>query len=175
MSFFGTYQVKELGFSMTFIAFLSILYAAVRIPASVFLGKYADKYSFAKMLKICFGITALGFIAATFTTPSNGHIMYTTYYILYAAAMGGINSAQINLVFDVVPSEKRSSTLAIQQSISGVIGFLATIAITPLVNHIQSAGLILCGINIYAQQLLAAISAVISVLLIIFINKAVNK
>lgn len=175
VSFFGTYQVKELGFSMTFIAFLSILYAAVRIPASIFLGKYADKYSFAKMLKICFGITAFGFLMAAFTTPSNGHIMYTAYYILYAAAMGGINSAQINLVFDIVSPEKRSHTLAIQQSISGVVGFLATVGITPLVNHIQSAGLVLFSINIYAQQLLAALSAIISFLLIIYISKTVTS
>ncbi len=174
ISFFGTYQVKELGFSMTFIAFLSFLYAAARIPASFFLGRYADKYSFANMLKICFGITTAAFIIIIFTVPSNGHIMYTLYYILYAAAMGGINSAQINLVYDVVPPEKRNNTLAIQQSVSGIIGFLATLAVTPLVDYIQENGLIIWGQTVYVQQLLSAVSAVISILLIVYISKTVT-
>ena len=49
VSFFGTYQVNELGFSMKFITIISILNAFSRVPCSFVFGKYADKYSFAKM------------------------------------------------------------------------------------------------------------------------------
>ncbi len=174
VSFFATYQVKELGFSMTFIAFLSFLYTAVRIPASFFLGRYADRRTFANMLKICFGITAAAFLLMVFVVPANGRILYPVYYVLYAAAMGGINSAQINLVFDIVPLEKRRDTLAIKQSVSGVIGFLTTLAVAPAVSFIQKAEPVLFGKSVYAQQILAAGSAVISVCLILYVGRTAS-
>ena len=61
-SFYGTYQIKELGFSMSFVASLATLNACARIPASFVLRRYADKKSFADMLKICYLLAALGLI-----------------------------------------------------------------------------------------------------------------
>ena len=52
--FYGSYQIKELGFSMTFVSILSAAYAIVRTIFSRPMGKFADKYSFARMLNICF-------------------------------------------------------------------------------------------------------------------------
>ena len=50
--FYGTYMIKELGFSMSFVAVLSFVYAVSRIVASILLGAYADKTSFAKMMRV---------------------------------------------------------------------------------------------------------------------------
>ncbi len=174
-SFYGTYQIKELGFSMKFVALLSILYAVVRVPCSFLLGRYADKHSFAKMLKICYGLAALGFFICSFAVPSNGKVFYTTYYLLYAAAMGGINSAETNLIFDYVPPEKRSDTLAVKQTVFGVAGFLSTVAFTPLLHHIQAAGNRFLGIPVYAQQVLSFVACICTVLLIIYLDKVVLK
>ena len=174
-SFYGTYQVKELGFSMKYVALLSVLYAVVRVPCSFVLGRYADKHSFAKMLKICYGIAALGFFACMFATPSNGKIFFTTYYLLNAAAMGGINSAEINLIFDYVAPEKRSDTLAVKQTVYGVTGFLATLAATPLLNYIQASGNRFFGIPVYAQQVLSLIAGVATVALVFYVDRVVLK
>ena len=173
--FLGTYQIKELGFSMTFVAVLSVVYAVVRIIASIFLGKYADRNSFAKMLKICYFLIAASFIAISFTKPSNGYVMFTIYQIFTAAAMGGINSAEINLVFDYVSPAKRTNALAIRQTIYGLCGFFATLIVTPLVNYIQASGNKLLGIPVYAQQVLAFISLVLTVILIFYVGKIANR
>ncbi len=173
--FLGTYQIKELGFSMTFVGVLSFVYAVARIPFSFVFGKYADKYSFAKMLKICYTIDAISYLVAAFTRPENGHVMYTLYYILHAISMGGVNSAAINLIFDYVPPEKRSNALAVKQTIYGISGFVATVVATPLVSFIQKNGNMFLGINIYAQQVLAAISFIGIFLLIFYIDKTVLK
>lgn len=173
--FLGTYQVKELGFSMTYIAVLAAVYAGVRIVASLFLGRYADKNSFAKMLKICYCLVGLSFLAIIFTTPSNGHWVYMIYEIFMAAAMGGINSAEINLIFDYAPPEKRKNTLSIKYAVCGLCGFGATVAVTPLVNYIQNSGNRIFGMTIYAQQVLATVSLVLSVLLILFVDRVVIK
>ncbi len=174
-AFFGTYQTKELGFSMKFIALLSIIYSVVRIPASFVLARIADRRSFAYMLKYAYGLAAAGFLIAIFMVPSNGKVFYTVYYCLFAAAMGGINSAETNLIFDYVGPEKRSDALMVKQAVYGLAGFLATLAVTPLVNYIQANGNRFLGMNIYAQQVLSAISFVLAVLVIIYLQKVVIK
>ena len=94
--FYGTYQIGELGFTMTFVSLLSVLYAVVRTLFSRPLGKFADKRSFTQMMKICFIIAAAGFCVNAFTVPANGKVLYTIYYLLYAVGMAGINSGEIN-------------------------------------------------------------------------------
>ena len=174
-AFFGTYQTKELGFSMKFVAILSIVYSAVRIPASFILARIADRRSFAYMLKFAYGLAAVGFLIAIFMVPSNGKVFYTAYYVLFAAAMGGINSAETNLIFEYVDPEKRSDALMVKQTVYGLAGFLATLAATPLVNYIQTAGNKFLGISVYAQQVLSAVSFVFAVLVIIYLQKVVLK
>ena len=178
VSFFGTYQVNELGFSMKFITIISILNAFSRVPCSFVFGKYADKYSFAKMLKICYGIAAFSFLIVAFAVPKNGFIVYPIYSILYAAAMGGINSGEINLIFDYVAPEKRNDALAVKQTIYGICGFLTTLAITPAFNYIQKFQLSngkIFGITIYAQQVLSVIACIATILLIFYLDRQVLK
>ncbi len=174
-AFFGTYQTKELGFSMKFVAILSIVYSAVRIPASFILARIADHKSFAYMLKFAYGLAAVGFLIAIFMVPSNGKVFYTAYYVLFAAAMGGINSAETNLIFEYVDPQKRSDALMVKQTVYGLAGFLATLAATPLVNYIQAAGNKFLGMHVYAQQVLSAVSFVFAVLVIFYLQKVVLK
>jgi hypothetical protein len=97
------------------------------------------------------------------------------YYIFHSIAMGGTNSALINLTFDYVPFETRSDSLAICQAISGVIGFLSTLGFSALLDFIQKNGFELFGIQIYAQQLLAAFSVVWFVFTALFVRFVILK
>ena len=171
--FLGTYQVNELGFSMTFVALLSFVYSAVRIVASFFLGSYADKKGFAAMMQICVLLMGLAFGVNIFTAPGNGKIMFTLHYSLYAMAMGGLNSGATNLVFDYAPPEQRSAALAVYSSVGGLAGFLTTLAVSPLVSYIQSAGNHLFGMTVYAQQLTSAVSLVMTLLLMFYMQKGI--
>ncbi|MBQ8640926.1 MAG: MFS transporter [Clostridia bacterium] len=170
--FYGTYLIKELGFSLQFVSILSIIYSLVRASVSTFWGKFADKNSFATMVSICLCIAGAGFFVNIFTVPSNGRIFYTLYYALYAIAMGGINSALTNLVFDMVKPQMRSNALALSQSASGLLGFLVTLAVSVLVSYIQENGNRFLGMNVYAQQVTSALAfvfTVISVLYVVFV------
>ncbi|MBQ7370258.1 MAG: MFS transporter, partial [Clostridia bacterium] len=135
--FYGSYQIKELGFSMTFVSALSAGYAIVRTIFSKPMGKFADKYSFAKMLNICFVVMLVAFGFNVFTVPENGKVLYTIYYMLNAVGMAGINSATINLIYDYVDKEKRVGALALKSTLAGFAGFFTTLAVSPLVSHIQ--------------------------------------
>jgi Na+/melibiose symporter-like transporter len=173
--FYGSYQIKELGFTMTFVSVLSIVYAIVRTLFSRPLGRFADKHSFASMLNICFIIMVVGFTISVFTTPSNGKIFYTAYYVLYAVAMAGINSSVINLIYDYVDKEKRMSALALSSTFSGFAGFFATLIVSPLVTYIQNNGNTFLGISVYAQQVVSLIAVILSLLLLLYLNTVVRK
>lgn len=168
--FYGTYQIKELGFSLTFVSVLQIISSFARLIFSRFMGSFADKKSFAVMIRLCFIITGVGFACGVFCVPQNGRVLFAGYSILHAISMAGINSALINLVFDNVPSEKRADSLAISQALSGVAGFVATLCISPLVEHIQKNGNRLFGLNIYAQQVTSLIALSFTVLAIAYVS-----
>lgn len=175
MPFYSSYQIGELGFSMTFVSVLSVAYALVRSLFSKPLGRYADKHSFASMLNICFAVMAIAFGINAFTVPENGSVMYTVYYMLYAVGMAGINSATINLIYDYVGAEERTSALALNGTLSGFAGFFTTLAVSPLVSHIQKNGNTLFGIHIYAQQAVSVIAVLLLICIIIYLNTAVKK
>ena len=168
--FYGTYQNKELGFSMKFVAILSIVYAIARSIFSGVLGRYADKRSFAKMVRLCLAVAALAFLVNTFCVPENGKIVFTVYYTLYAIAMAGINSALINLCYDYAPVEKRTSALAITQAISGCVGFFTTLIMSLVVEKIQESGNTLFGIPLYAQQFTSFFAACVTLITILLVH-----
>lgn len=173
--FYGTYQIKELGFSMTFVSVLSALYAICRSTFSQPMGRFADKYSFTKMLNICFIIAAVAFGVNIFTVPSNGKIFYTIYYMLYAVSMAGINSGAINLIYDYVDKEKRVGALALKSTLAGFAGFFTTLLISPLVAYIQKKGNSFLGLNVYAQQVCSAIACILVLVALVYLNTVVKK
>ena len=173
--FYGSYQIKELGFSMTFVSVLSAAYAVIRSIFSRPMGKFPDKYSFAKMLNICFIIALVGFIINGFTVPVNGKMCYTVYYMLYAVAMAGINSATINLIYDYVDKEKRIGALALKSTFCGFTGFFTTLIVSPLVGFIQKNGNEFFGVRVYAQQVVSFISAAILIILIVYLNTVIGR
>lgn len=175
--FYGTYQIKELGFTMTFVSILSVVYSVVRTLMSKPLGRYADKFSFVKMMIICFVIQFFAFLVNVFTVPENGKIFYTVYYVLYAMGMAGINSGEINLIYDNVKPEQRTGALALRATFSGLAGFLTTLVVSILVENVQASGNKILGVNVYAQQVVSAIGVIVVLVGLIYltVNKDLEK
>lgn len=143
--------------------------------ASVWLGKYADKFSFAKMLGLSYALAAASFAVAAFMRPENGYYLYPIHTCLQAASLGGTNSAGINLIFDYVTPEKRTVSLSIRKATFGTVGFLAATAATPLLNYIQAEGNRFLGMPVYAQQVLSALAFAVTMLAVLYLHKAVMK
>lgn len=173
--FYGTYTINELGFNLKYVAFLSILSSIVRVLVSRAWGKYADKHSFACALEKCLLVLFVSYICVALSTPQTGKVMFALYHIIHGIAMGGINSAMINLIFDYVAPAKRSDSLAVCQATAGLFGFLSTIAASPVVRLIQQNGNTVLGVTVYAQQLLSVFGAVIVLGTILFIRFAIIK
>ncbi len=171
--FYGTYQINELGLSLKTVSVLVIFGNISRILVSRLWGKYADRKSFAAMTEKCLMFLGVSQLCAVFAVPKTGTAMFALYYIFYGVAMGGINSALINLVFDYAAPEKRSDFLAITQAVSGLAGFLTTLCISPLVTAVQKSSFTISGVPIYAQQLCTLISLLFTVASVIYVRKAI--
>ncbi len=173
--FYGTYLIHEMAFSLKLITALGIVGSVSRIAASKFWGRYADRTSFSAMVKRSMLVLAVGYVCMGFAAPATGVVFYTLYILLHGIALGGVNSAMINLVFDYAPAEQRSDALAICQAAAGVAGFLATLAASPLVSYIQGNGNRLFGIPLYAQQVVSIISVLFLVFAYVLIKKEKNN
>ncbi len=169
VSFYGTYQIKELGFSLTTISTITIVSSIVRIFVSRFWGSYADNNGFAKMLCICLGVTVIAHIFAAFSVPSNGIIMFTLYSVFYYIGQGGIGSGLINICFDYMPYTKRADFMAFAQAFAGLSGFLTTLIMSSLVTYIQQNGNQFLGFNLYAQQVTSIIASILGILVVVYI------
>lgn len=170
LPFYGTYQISELGFSLTFVSVITMIGSISRVLVSKFWGKYADNNSFASMIEKCFIFHAISQLFVVLAVPQTGKIMFILYYFFHGIALGGINSALINLIFDYVPTEQRADSLAITQAIAGFTGFITTLLISPVVSQIQTSGNKVLGIPIYAQQFVSIIAVVITIAAIFYIR-----
>ena len=168
--FYSTYLIKELGFSLKLISIFGIVGSVVRIAFSTTMGKYADKTSFAKMMRLCLFVYGAGFLVFIFTVPSNGFWMYTIYCVLSAIANAGLNSALGNVVFELVSPRERSNALAVTNSVSGLIGFGITLLASRLVEQIQQNVNTFLGMHLYAQQVISALSFLCVIVMILYIT-----
>jgi MFS family permease len=173
--FLGTYQNKELGFTLTLVSALTAIGSIARAAVSRPIGRLADKTSFSHMLQFCFLAEAAGYLALAFTTPSNAHVMFVIYRLLNAVAMAGINSGCINLVYDYVAPDRRVSALALQNTVAGTAGFLTTLIAGMSVDFVQESGNLIFGLPIYAQQALAVISLILCVLIVLYLRLVVAR
>ena len=173
--FYSTYLIHEMGFSLKFISLMSIVTSVVRITVSKAWGRYADRNSFAVLMEKCLWVFAAALLCVVFAVPANGVVMFLVYYVLWGITMGGINSAEVNMVFDHAPLEKRSDSLAVCQIMSGLAGFLTTLAAGPLVDHIQRSGNMFLGLPVYAQQVVSAIGVLFTLGAIAYLRLAVMK
>ena len=169
--FYGTYQLNDLEMNMTTVTVIAAIGSVVRAIVSTPIGRLADKYSFINSLNLCFVIALFAFTANMFA----GVAFYTLYAILHAAAMAGINSGIVNLVYDFVSRETRTSALAIKNTIVGFAGFFTTLAVSPLVEYIQKKGnKFLFFDHIYAQQILSAFAVIMIIICMIYLNLVIK-
>ena len=170
--FFGTYQINDLGFTMTAISLISAGYAIIRGLASAPLGMLGDKRSFISSMSVSLAAMALGLLINSI----GGKICHIIFYALYGVALAGMTSGIMNIIFDYVPREKRNGAVSILYTVGGLVGFCSTLIAKPLVDYVQSSGNSFLFIeHIYAQQILSVIGAALTLATLIYLNTVVKK
>lgn len=182
-SFYGSYKLNTLGFSLTQSALLSSVAAFTRILFSRFMGKYADKKSWSSLLYLCFVIVSVAYASNMFVIQGHAKVMFIAYSLIHGIAMAGINGGLTNIVFDFVPHEQRSAALGFSNSIGGLVSFVISLFGGLILSSVQNSSedkmlvikVLGSSVKLYGQQLLSVISFGFCIILIIYMRKVIMK
>ena len=166
--FLGTFQINELGFSMTFISVMDIVISILSVLATYYFGRYSMHTSYAHLVRMSHIFYVFGFAFIVFTTPSFGAFTFIAYRIMLLIGGAMRTASATMLLYGMAPPEDRTSALAINTIVAGITGFLTTLALTPFVAYVQESGNQLFGIQVYAQQLLAIISVILFIIVMLY-------
>ena len=175
LCFYPVYLTQTFGMTYTYITAIGILHALFRATVSRYLGRLADRKSWAYMLRICMLVLVAGYVAFCFCSPANALWLYPVFSLCYAFSLGGSNAGRTNLCLDYVSHEDRRYVLGIQHAISGVLAFAFTLLASVVVEAIEQNGNRVFGLAVYPQQILFAISAIMILGLAIFFLPKLNK
>jgi len=174
-AFLGTYQIKELGFSMTFIAILDTAVCVMQIGALALFGRLSFRMQHRSLIRLAYVFSAISYTALIFTTTSTGTVLFLVYRIFMMLYSSSMAVSQRNLLFEVCPPEERTSAISIFTMTTGLVSFAGTVAVTPLFNYMQATGVSIFGINVFPQQVFAALALVLVIIVNVLWNISYNK
>lgn len=171
IGFLGIFKTKDLLISVFAIQLINMI---ARMVISHPFGKYSDKHSYAKGFELAMIVAAVSFFINIFTTKSTWYLIII-YTILYNCSLAGSNQNSYNIIYSYVEPEYIPQAMAIKNSICGVCGFIASVFGGKILAAVQANNNIIFGIHIYGQQLLSAISCILTTAVVVFIHKIVRK
>jgi Na+/melibiose symporter-like transporter len=175
-SFMGIYKTSknELAFTVGEAQVINIVGCLFRFAISKPLGKFSDKTSYATGFLVGAGMLSACFFLNMFTSPSSRWMVYF-YTLLYHGSSAATNQNFLNITFDYVEGEHFVQASSIKAAIAGVCGFLSTLVGARILNSVQASNNIVFGMEIRGQQILSAISLLISIVLVLFVLFVLRK
>lgn len=174
VGFMGTYKTIDLRFSVSQIQIFNVIACLGRFVISRPLGRYSDRKTYADGYFLGNTMTLAAFIIGIFTSgPSRWLIIPFT--VLLQMSYAGTNQNTFNMMYSFVDDEYILSAMAVNNSVRGIFGFLASFLGSQILSGIQSAGNTFCGMNVSGQQVLCAVSALLTAAALIFNKKVVSK
>ncbi len=161
--FLNTYQINELGFSLSFIAIIDTVVNVVWIAALLLFGRMSNKFSYAYIKRAASFLYVLSFGTLIFTNSSNGAVLFVVYRIFMIIAQSAAGVTTRGLIFDLSTAQTRTGALATQTMFTGVISFATTLITTPIFNFLQKNPVSLFGVQMHAQQVLSIATLIIVV------------
>lgn len=168
--FTASYQINQLALPYTFIMLVNFLANLYRIFLSPKLGRLADKYGMAKILRYTLFALGLNLLATALTVPGNAYPMQIISSILASTAWAFVGIGLFGLQLDFFKNEKRMVWLTLTSSINGVLGFVFSVIGGILLDYLQKSPLTLGGVQIYGQQVLNFIGFIILVITVLYIR-----
>lgn len=167
IGFMGIFKTNTLLISVGAVQVINMIAALLRFALSKPIGRYSDKKSYAKGIELAYIIAAVGFALNIFTSNSSWWLVII-FTVLYNVSLAGTNQNNQNIVYSCIDAPFVVHALAIKNSISGIAGFCASLASGKLLSYIQNNGNVFCGLHVYAQQIMSALSLIVLIATILF-------
>lgn len=174
VGFMGVFKTNDLHLSVLTIQIINVCASFARMLLTRPLGKFSDKYSFAKGYRVGLSLLLAAFVINIFTVPKTWYLVIA-FTVLQTASLAGTNINSYNITYSYVDHEYITQAMAIKTCIGGLCGFLASLLGGKLLSLIQANGNMIFGIHIYGQQVLSVISSVILIITILFVKFVIEK
>ena len=176
--FVGTFKLKELAMSVGTITLISVISNGARFLLSKPLGKFSDKTSYATGITLGLVIKAAGYLFVIFISPDTWW-MIAGYQILYNISVAATSQNLLNSVYSYVDKDHFVQATSIKNCLSGVIGFFVSLGAGAILSAIQGESgkgmFSLFGIDLYAQQVLAILAFLLTVVAFLYAQFVVRK
>lgn len=172
--FLGTFKTVDLLYSVGAVQLINMAGNFARLIFSKPFGSYSDRTSFANGYMVGLLLALLGVVCLVFTTNGTRWLIIV-YAVLYNIAQAGVSANSYNMMYSYVPADCFVQAQAIKSSISGALGFLASLLAGAILKSVQANGNTFLGIRLYGQQLLAVISAVLFLAALLFMKFVVSR
>lgn len=170
--FMGTY--KNLLFSFSAVQIINACAFLACFAAERPLGRFSDKHSYAKGLHLGLILAGAAFLCNAFASPGTRWPLIP-YAILLSVSGAGISENMIRLSYQFVDIRWFSEAEAIKNSVSGLLGFSASLLAGRLLSFIQANGNSLFGIPCHGQQVLSVISLILTVTAVVYNKLVIQK
>lgn len=174
LGFLGTFKTEDLLMTVFAVQVINIVGNFMRMVVSKPFGRYSDKTSYAKGIKLGILLEILAFAAVIFTTKNTWWLIII-HTVLHNCALAGTNQNSFNITYSYVNEKYITQAMAVKNSIGGLAGFVSALVAGKLLAAIQASGNSFLGINVYGQQILAAISIVMMAVCILYIHFVIEK
>ena len=173
LGFMGTFK-EDLLSSIFVIQLVNMLGLGIRIVLSRPVAKYSDKKGYDAGFTLGLCIAAGAFFINMFSSKETWFFV-VIYTILHSLCYVGVNSNSYNILYSYVDEKYISEALSIKNCIAGTIGFVSALIAGKVLDFIQNSGNTFAGFSLYGQQILSAVSFVLTILVIVYVKRVLSK
>ena len=172
--FLGVFKTNDLLLSVFAVQIINMIANACRFALSIPFGRYSDKKSFAKGFELAMILCTVAFFFCMLTTPKTWFFIIF-YTVLHHVSVAGSNQNSFNITYSYVNIEYVTQAMAIKSCIGGTCGFISAIIGGKILQAIQNNGNMVFGFHIYGQQVLAAVSMLLTLAAALFLHFVIAK
>lgn len=172
--FLGTFKTNDLHYSVGAVQIMNIAGYLSRFALSMPLGRYSDKHTFAKGMKLGIFLQMISFAFVVVCTPSNRWCIIV-FTLISMISQAGTNQNSFSIIYSYVDSDYFVHAVAIKNCINGAAGFVASLIAGRILDTVQHNGNRVFGFSMYGQQFLALISVLLTAVCLIYISKVIEK
>ena len=116
----------------------------------------------------------VSYIVLAFTVPSNGVVMYCIASLISAVGWSYIGAGLLNIQLKNMEESKQTEQYAILSGISGFSAMVISVISGEILDFLQRHRVTIGGTELYAQQILNMVGAVLILILILYVMLVVK-
>lgn len=174
LGFMGTYKTGDLGMSVGTVQVINTGAAIARFAVSRPFGRFADRHTYAKGFRLALYLAAAGFAFNIFASPA-ARWCVVVFTILYNMCLAGTNQNNYNMTYCYTQEDYVVHGLAVNDGLRGITGFLSSLVGSRILSAVQKNGNRFFGVPLYGQQVLSAISLLLTLAAVVFNKTVVGK